>query len=113
MTATATTTFRSLNLPVPIAVETDAQDEPAWVTWRGQRRAVAAIADRWRIDDEWWRNPISRLYFTLTLADDQTLIVFHDLRTGRWYAQRYARQSAVGSRQSGGDAAHTNQPSQS
>ncbi len=81
--------LRPLNVPVPVAVETGAAGEPAFVTWRGRRLAVAAVADRWRIDDEWWRTPISRLYRRLVLADDRVLTVFEDLIGGGWYVQRY------------------------
>ena len=81
--------LRPLNAPAPIAVETGTDGEPVSVVWRGRRVAVAAVADRWRIDDEWWRTPISRLYRRLVLADDRLLTVFEDLLTGRWYVQRY------------------------
>ena len=81
--------LRPVNAPVPIVVETGADGEPAFVTWRGRRIGVAAVADRWRTDDEWWRSPISRLYRLLVLADDRLLTVFEDLLTGRWYVQHY------------------------
>ena len=83
------TVLRPLNLPVSIAVETEAGGEPAAIIWRGRRLAVAAVADRWRIDDEWWRRPIARLYRCLVLADERLIVVFEDLLNGRWYAQRY------------------------
>lgn len=34
----------------------------------GDRVPVLEILDRWRIDDEWWRKEISRMYFHLVLA---------------------------------------------
>ena len=83
------TGLRPLNAPAPLIVETGTDGEPVSVVWRGRRVAVAAVADRWRIDDEWWRTPISRLYRRLVLADDRLLTVFEDLLTGRWYVQRY------------------------
>jgi hypothetical protein len=56
---------------------------------------VAAVADRWRIDDEWWRNPVSRLYRRLVLADGRVLTVFEDRVAGRWYVQRYRYSRAA------------------
>ena len=62
---------------------------------------VAAIQDRWRIDDEWWRAPISRLYYQLLLEGGLLLTVFCDLRAGGWYlqhagaAQRLTHPTAV------------------
>jgi hypothetical protein len=52
-------------------------------------RAVSAIQDRWRLDDEWWRErPISRLYHTLVLEDGSLLVVYRDLVAAEWYVQR-------------------------
>ncbi len=41
------------------------------------------------MDDEWWRDEISRLYYRLVLADGTTITVFEDLIAGGWYIQRY------------------------
>jgi hypothetical protein len=52
-------------------------------------RAVSAVQDRWRLDDEWWRErPISRLYHTLVLEDGTLLVVYRDLLVDEWYVQR-------------------------
>jgi hypothetical protein len=50
---------------------------------------VRSILDRWRIDEEWWRDPISRLYFQVELEDGRALTVFHDLAKHAWFAQEY------------------------
>ncbi len=51
---------------------------------------VAAIDDRWRVDDEWWRSePISRLYYAVRLASGQRLVLYKDLVSGGWYRQGY------------------------
>jgi hypothetical protein len=52
-------------------------------------RAVSAVQDRWRLDDEWWRErPISRLYHTLVLEDGTLVVVYRDLLVDEWYMQR-------------------------
>jgi hypothetical protein len=52
-------------------------------------RAVSAVQDRWRLDDEWWRErPISRLYHMLVLEDGTLLLVYRDLLVDAWYMQR-------------------------
>jgi hypothetical protein len=52
-------------------------------------RAVSAVQDRWRLDDEWWRErPISRLYHALVLEDGSLLVVYRDLLAEEWYVQR-------------------------
>ena len=54
------------------------------------RFGVEAVLERWRIDDEWWRQrPVSRLYYRLALADGRTLTVCRDLVGGRWAQQAY------------------------
>jgi hypothetical protein len=54
----------------------------------GKMLKVVSVEDRWRIDDEWWREqPISRMYFECTLEDGRQLTVFQDLLTGGWYRQ--------------------------
>ena len=83
--------LRPLNAPSPLRVQADAQGRIVSI-WRQGRltpRTIAAVQDRWRIDDEWWReHPVSRLYLRLLLADDSLLTVYHDLLADRWYEQR-------------------------
>jgi hypothetical protein len=51
---------------------------------------VVEILDRWRIDDEWWRQEVSRMYFQVVLAGGAILDLFHDLIQGGWYLQTAA-----------------------
>lgn len=82
--------LRALNQPRPIAVEAQDDRPRALAAGRARRRArVAQVQDVWRIDDEWWRAPISRRYFRLVLDDGSQRIVYHDLVAGRWFEQGY------------------------
>ncbi len=80
-----------LNSPIPIVVEPDAAGRPLAVRrarWAEARR-VEAIADSWRIDDEWWRKRvIARMYFTVMFDDAASLTVYHDLVADTWFEQR-------------------------
>ena len=78
-----------LNAPQPIHVAVDDHGCPTRIMRGGQSFVVAEILDTWRIDDEWWRDEISRRYHRLARADGTTLTVFHDLIAGGWYVQRY------------------------
>ena len=83
--------LRPLNGPLPIAVRADAEGRPLAVRRRGwsRGRAVARVQDRWRLDDEWWRErPISRLYYALVLDDGTLLTVYRDLVRAAWFEQR-------------------------
>jgi len=75
---------RPVNEPHGIIVTTTAAGEPASV----QQRRVVEIQDRWRIDDEWWRErPISRLYHVLLVEGGFRLTVYLDLLSGEWFEQ--------------------------
>ena len=83
--------LRPLNAPSPLRVQTDAAGRIVSV-WRQGRltpRTIAAVQDRWRIDDEWWReHAISRMYSAVILDDGTFLTIFHDLTTDAWFEQR-------------------------
>ena len=77
-----------LHVPRPLAVESeDGPDGPVprWVVWRGQRRGVVAIDDEWRVDDEWWRDEVSRHYFLVRVDGDRRLTLFLDRIAGTWW----------------------------
>jgi hypothetical protein len=81
--------LRPLNRTRPIRVEADESSEPRGVVLEREHLAVAAVQDRWRIDDEWWRKEVSRMYFELALQNGRTLTIYRDLVTGRWSQQNY------------------------
>jgi hypothetical protein len=78
-----------LNEPRPIAVTAGDGGEPVAVVLGGRRFNVERIEDVWRIDDEWWREEVSRLYYRLLLEDGRPLVIFHDLVRGLWCEQSY------------------------
>jgi len=77
-----------LSLPKLVKVLTNDSDEPAAITRNGQQCRVAAIQNAWRIDDEWWREEVSRHYFQVELQNGPVITVFRDVVTGKWYEQR-------------------------
>jgi hypothetical protein len=83
--------LRPLNAPSPLRVDLDGNGRVTSI-WRQGRltpRAIATVQDRWRIDDEWWReHAIARMYYRLLLDDGTLLTVYHDLVTDAWYEQR-------------------------
>jgi hypothetical protein len=81
--------LRPLGRPRPVDVRTDESGEPVYVRLQGKpARRVAAVREAWRIDDEWWRQPISRDYRAVVLDDGGPVMLYHDLLNGRWYAQK-------------------------
>jgi len=92
--------LRPLNTPRPVGVETDERGRPVGVQFGGQASAngrrlttIQEIFDQWRIDDEWWRKEVSRMYFAVALDGGQLLTLFRDLTTGRWYGQTSATRA--------------------
>jgi hypothetical protein len=69
---------------IPVAVtntlrRADGQEETAAV--------VEAVLEMWRIDDEWWRQMISRRYFAVMLEGGSRVVLFEDLVTHEWFMQ--------------------------
>ena len=87
--------LRPLAGPRPLQLEVDAAGIPRSLIFEGARREVEAVQDRWRIDDEWWREtPLSRMYYELRLEGERVVTVYRDLVCGHaaggvWWLQRY------------------------
>lgn len=81
--------LRLLNQPRPSVVEANACGEPTSVVVQGRFLKVRTIHDQWRIDDEWWREEISRRYFALELENGRRITLYHDLVSESWFAQGY------------------------
>ncbi len=69
-----------------ITVEIDDQDRPSALAWK-QREPVREVVNRWRVHDDWWRVPISRMYY-LVMTPTMLMEIYEDLRTGDWYIER-------------------------
>jgi aspartyl/asparaginyl beta-hydroxylase (cupin superfamily) len=50
---------------------------------------VVQVQDVWRIDDEWWREEVSRLYYRLLLEDGRRVTIYNDLISLDWHQQEY------------------------
>ena len=72
----------------PIVVQSDALAAPQSFTWQGRRHPVQAVARRWRVDQDWWRQRVWREYFKLTTRTGLLVIIYRDLLSGQWYLQR-------------------------
>lgn len=61
---------------------------PVKVKANGRASRVAAVDDRWKVEDEWWREvPVSRIYYGVVLESGHSFTLFHDMVTGRWFRQ--------------------------
>jgi hypothetical protein len=51
-------------------------------------KAVESIIEIWRVDDEWWREPLSRRYVEVILRGGKHAVLYEDMNTGDWFMQR-------------------------
>ena len=79
--------LRPLNAPRPLRVRTGSGGRPQLLYLKGGVRKVRQILEIWQVDDEWWRDPISRRYARLALEDGRIVTVYRDLVTRRWFLQ--------------------------
>lgn len=79
--------LQSLNQPRPLRVRTGSGGRPRLLYLRGGVRRVLQILEIWQVNDEWWRDPVSRRYARLALEDGRIVTVYRDLITRRWYLQ--------------------------
>ena len=81
--------IRALNRLHPLAVKTGDGGVPMSLRLRGRWVAVEEVIDRWRIDDEWWREqPICRMYYECAVDQGLRVTVFQDLVADQWSLQR-------------------------
>jgi len=76
--------LRAINTPRRVEVEIGAAGLPEMV----ERHAVESVGETWRIDDEWWRLPISRRCVEVILDGGKHVVLFEDLTTGEWWVQK-------------------------
>ena len=76
---------RRLATPHKVTVEAAHDGRPEAV----DRRAVEAVRESWLVEDRWWSDrPLRRRYWEVVTDDGRNLVVFRDLLTQGWYAQR-------------------------
>jgi hypothetical protein len=88
-TSSRTHQLRSLNQPQEIQVHTTPRGFPREIQTSRGRQNVQEIQDIWRIDDEWWREPVVRRYFRLLLGNGHLCTVYQDMTHAQWYMQGY------------------------
>jgi hypothetical protein len=76
---------RRLATPRKVTVAADESGRPETV---GGRK-VEAVRESWLVEDRWWSDrPLRRRYWEVVTDDGRNLVVFRELGTRGWYAQR-------------------------
>lgn len=71
-----------------VQVETDVDGIPRRLRMDGVTHGEVGICNRWRVDDDWWRAPVARLYFKLVTRDGLLCTIFLDEIRGTWHLER-------------------------
>ena len=86
--------LRAVNKPRQVAVELNDCGAPAALKTLDGRTVgqldgkIETIGESWRIDDEWWRQTISRVYWEAILEGGKRVVLFQDLITTTWFMQQ-------------------------
>ena len=56
---------------------------------RSQWCAVSLARRPWRVDQHWWRDSVSRIYYRVLVEDRQPLTIYRDLFRDKWFRQEY------------------------
>jgi hypothetical protein len=69
-----------------IEVDLDAAGQPERLRWEGTSMPVE-VCNRWRVEEAWWRRPVSRDYFKLA-GTKLLALVYLDRIDGTWHLER-------------------------
>ncbi len=79
---------RLLYPPIRITVVIDSQGRPSSFRWDGRRHEVAGICNSWRVDTDWWKRRIARVYYKVETREGLLCNLYLDEVGGEWYLAR-------------------------
>jgi len=71
-----------------VQVETDEAGTPIRLRMDGVTHGEVGICNQWRVDDDWWREPVARAYFKVVTRDGLLCTAFWDEIRGTWHLER-------------------------
>jgi hypothetical protein len=69
-----------------IGIELDADGRPRRLGWESGSEEVE-VCNQWRVEEDWWRRPVSRDYYKLA-GRRMLALVYRDLLDGTWHLER-------------------------
>ncbi|MDH5643655.1 MAG: hypothetical protein OEY63_05580 [Gemmatimonadota bacterium] len=48
---------------------------------------IALVRDEWRVNDEWWRDPVARRYVEIISTDGARIVIYEDFIHHGWFLQ--------------------------
>ncbi len=80
--------FRAVNEPRPARVQAGEDGLPRAVLIGRRWQPVEGIQDHWRVEDQWWRQPLNRYYYEVRLSSGTVCVLYQDRISGAWFLQR-------------------------
>lgn len=77
---------RLLHAHPAIEPELDAGGALVAIRWSGRREPVE-VCNRWRVDENWWREPIARDYFKV-VGTRWLALIYYDRVSRSWHLER-------------------------
>ncbi len=77
---------RLLHAHPAIEPELDAGGTLVAIRWAGRREPVE-VCNRWRVDENWWREPIARDYFKV-VGTRWLALIYYDRVSRSWHLER-------------------------
>ena len=71
-----------------VQVETDADGQPRNLRLDGATHGEVGVCNRWRVDDDWWRNLVARAYYKVVTRDGLLCTIYLDEMRGTWHLER-------------------------
>jgi len=69
-----------------VEAELDTDGRLVAIRWNG-RRVPVEVCNRWRVEEDWWREPIARDYFKI-VAREWLALIYLDRVEGTWHLER-------------------------
>jgi len=77
---------RLLSPPALVEVTLSADGTPAFITGK-LSGSIDPIA-RWKVETEWWNQPVIREYWKALLNSSLLCELYHDLSSDEWFVER-------------------------
>ena len=71
-----------------VQVETDPDGQPVRIRLDGETHGEVGVCNRWRVDDDWWRNLVARAYYKVVTRDGLLCTIYLDELRGTWHLER-------------------------
>jgi hypothetical protein len=77
---------RLLSPPAAVEVTLSAEGRPSFIT--GEFSGSIDPIARWKVETEWWNQPVVREYWKALLNNSLLCELYHDLSRDEWFVER-------------------------